>query len=176
MMGSGAGLEPVNSVANGSPTDAQSRWLGNYVVLSVVAETPLRIHGEQPSAASTSGADDVVPVPRTETSADAVPDGLLVRLSAQKLWAERANPVTWECSTWIGLWVTADRLTWHTTDGTWLGQLERSRNGQHVSLALYCRGTYVGRQDAQGFHGPGNHSRTRRRRPAARSLPLPLAG
>ena len=103
-------------------------------------------------------------------------EALLLRLSAQKLWAERNNPIWFRCATWLGTWVTDDRISWRTTDGGWLAQLERSTNGQHVSLAFYERGTYVGRQDATGFHHAGTHSRPRRPRPVARSLPLPLAG
>src|SRR5262249_27542164 len=58
------------------------------------------------------------------------PDGaLLLRLSAQKLWSEgRANPVWYRCSSWVGVWTTDDRITWRTTDGTWLAQIERSAN------------------------------------------------
>jgi hypothetical protein len=100
----------------------------------------------------------------------------LLRLSAQKLWTERNNPIWWGCASWLGTWVTEDRVNWRTTDGAWLAQLERSTNGRHVWLAFYRRGTYVGRQDATGFRHPSTHSRARRPRPVARSLPLPLAG
>jgi hypothetical protein len=104
-------------------------------------------------------------------------EALLLRLSAQKPWAEgRANPVWYECSSWLGTWATDDRVTWRTTDGTWLAQLERSANGRHVSLAFYTRGTYVGRHDDRGFHLPSRPRRNRRARPAMQSLPLPLAG
>jgi hypothetical protein len=104
-------------------------------------------------------------------------EALLLRLSAQKLWAEgRSNPVWFRCATWLGTWLTEDRLSWRTTDGIWLAQLERSTNGRHVWLAFYQRGTYRGYQDAAGFHHPSTHSRARRPRPVARSLPLPLAG
>ena len=104
-------------------------------------------------------------------------EALIVRLSAQKLWSEgRANPVWYQCSTWLGIWTTEDRITWRTTDGTWVAQLERSANGRHVSLALYKQAVYVGRQDATGFHVPSRPRRAKRPRPLARSLPLPLAG
>jgi hypothetical protein len=88
----------------------------------------------------------------------------------------RANPVWYECSSWLGTWATDDRVTWRTTDDTWLAQLERSANGRHVSLAFYKRGTYVGRHDDSGFHLPSRERRNRRPRPAMQSLPLPLAG
>jgi hypothetical protein len=88
----------------------------------------------------------------------------------------RANPVWYECSSWLGTWATDDRVTWRTTDDTWLAQLERSANGRHVSLAFYKRGTYVGRHDDSGFHLPSRQRRNRRPRPAMQSLPLPLAG
>jgi hypothetical protein len=112
------------------------------------------------------------------SASPAEPDeALLLRLSAQKLYAEgRANPIWFECSTWVGTWATDDRVTWRTTDGTWLAQLERSANGRHVSLAFYKRGTYVGRHDDSGFHLPSRPRRNRRPRPAMQSLPLPLAG
>ena len=101
----------------------------------------------------------------------------LLRLSAQKLFAEgRVNPIAFQCVTWVGAWRTDDRVTWQTEDGAWLAQLERSNSGRHVSLAIYRHGVYLGRQDAHGFHFPAKESRSRRPRPATRSLPLPLAG
>jgi hypothetical protein len=114
-----------------------------------------------------------------KTSASPAPpdEALLLRLSAQKLWAEgRNNPVWFSCSSWIGTWVTEDRVTWRTTDGAWVAQLERAANGRHVWMAFYNHGTCQGRQDAAGFHQPARQSRGRRPRPAVRSLPLPLAG
>src|SRR5919198_332298 len=106
---------------------------------------------------------------QTSTSLPAAPakpdEALLLRLSAQKLWAERANPIWYECSSWVGTWATDDRVTWRTIDGTWLAQLERPANGRHVSLALYRRGTYVGRHDDSGFHLPSRRG-NRRPRPA----------
>ena len=69
----------------------------------------------------------------------------LLRLSAQKLWAERANPVSMPTGTWIACFRTEDRLNWRSTDGVWQAQLERSGNGGHVSLAFFCRDLYVGR-------------------------------
>src|SRR4029453_10457126 len=79
----------------------------------------------------------------------------MLRLSAQKVWSEgRANPVWYQCSSWLGTWATEDRITWRTTDGKWVAQLERSPNGRHTSLAFYNQAGYVGRQDASGFHVP----------------------
>jgi hypothetical protein len=104
-------------------------------------------------------------------------EALMLRLSAQKLWSEgRANPVWYQCSSWLGTWVTDDRVTWRTTDGKWVAQLERSANGRHTSLAFYNQAGYVGRQDASGFHVPTRPRHAKRPRPATRSLPLPLAG
>ena len=88
----------------------------------------------------------------------------------------RANPVWFSCTSWIGTWVTEDRVTWRTTDGAWVAKLERSANARRIWMAFYHHGAYQGRQDAAGFHHPGRQSRGRRPRPAARSLPLPLAG
>jgi hypothetical protein len=100
----------------------------------------------------------------------------LLRLSAQKLWAEgRANPVSLPVGTWIGCFKTEDRQTWRSTDGVWQAQLERSPNGSHVSLAFWCRDAYVGRFDERGWHAPKAGARRRRPRAAVRSLPLPLA-
>ena len=116
--------------------------------------------------------------PASASASPAEPaEALLLRLSAQKLYAEgRANPIWFVCSTWVGTWATDDRVTWRTTDGTWLAQLERSANRRHVSLAFYKLGTYVGRHDDSGFHLPSRQRRNRRPRPAMQSLPLPLAG
>ena len=99
----------------------------------------------------------------------------LLRLSAQKLWAERVNPVSLPVGTWIACFRSEDRLTWRSTDGVWQAQLERSTNGGHVSLAFYCREVYQGRFDHRGWHAPNAHRRQRQPRPLARSLPLPLA-
>jgi hypothetical protein len=67
-----------------------------------------------------------------------IAEGLL-RLSAQKLWAERFNPISIPVGTWIGCFQTEDHLNWRSTDGVWQAQLERSINGGHVSLAFFCR-------------------------------------
>jgi hypothetical protein len=82
----------------------------------------------------------------------------LLRLSAQKLWAERANPVSMPTGTWIGCFRTEDRLTWRSTDGVWQAQLERSGNGGHVSLAFFCREVYVGRFDQRLAHATSRNS------------------
>jgi hypothetical protein len=90
-------------------------------------------------------------------------EALMLRLSAQKLWSEgRANPVWYQCSSWFGTWATEDRITWRTTDGKWLAQLERSANGRHVWLAFYSQAGYVGRQDASGFYVPSRPRHTKR--------------
>jgi len=122
--------------------------------------------------------DDFVNADRSADALDGQPDAdFRVRLSAQKLFAEgRVNPMWIPCVTWVGTWRTDDRVTWRTADDAWLAQLERSNSGRHVSLAIYHHGVYQGRQDARGFHVPTDQSRARRPRPAARSLPLPLAG
>ena len=99
----------------------------------------------------------------------------LLRLSAQKLWAERANPVSLPIGTWIACFRTDDHLTWRSTDGLWQAQLERSSNGAHVSLVFFCRELHVGRFDHRGWHAPRPGRRTRRPRPLVQSLPLPLA-
>jgi hypothetical protein len=71
-------------------------------------------------------------------------EALLIRLSAQKLWAEgRANPVWFECRSWIGNWQTDDRVTWRTTDGVWLvGSSGVPILGQHKCR---CLGWYLRR-------------------------------
>jgi hypothetical protein len=103
-----------------------------------------------------------------------IAEGLL-RLSAQKLWAERANPVSIPIGTWIACFKTEDRLTWRSTDGVWQAQLERSTTGSHVSLAFFCRDGYVGRFDQRGWHAPNAQRRHHRPRPLVRSVQLPLA-
>ena len=130
-------------------------------------------HLPRPSTAPTHGSDDH-PADVLNRKPDAE---FLLRLSAQKLFAEgRVNPMSIPCVTWVGTWRTDDRVTWRTADDAWLAQLERSNSGRHVSLAIYHHGVYLGRQDASGFHLPTGQGRARRPRPAARSLPLPLAG
>ena len=100
----------------------------------------------------------------------------LLRLSAQKLWAEgRANPVSLPAGTWIGCFRTDDRQTWRSTDGVWQAQLERSLNGSHVSLSVWCRDAYVGRFDERGWHAPKAGVHRPCPRPTISSLPLPLA-
>ena len=99
----------------------------------------------------------------------------LLRLSAQKLWAERANPVSMPIGTWIACFHTDDHLNWRSTDGVWQAQLERSTNGGHVSLSFFCRDGYVGRFDHRGWHAASAQRRHHRPRPLVRSLPLPLA-
>src|SRR5258708_2577916 len=39
----------------------------------------------------------------------------------------RSNPVSGVCGTGIGAWLRDDRVTWRTTDGVWLAQLQRSQ-------------------------------------------------
>src|SRR3984893_16018483 len=130
-------------------------------------------HLPRPSTAPTHGSDDH-PADVLNRQPDAE---FLLRLSAQKLFAEgRVNPMSIPCVTWVGTWRTDDRVTWRTADDAWLAQLERSNSGRHVSLAIYHHGVYQGRQDASGFHVATGQGHGRRPRPAARSLPLPLAG
>ena len=141
--------------------DHLAAWLAEYGHLPGPSTAPTRGSDEHPA--------DVL---------DGQPDAqFLLRLSAQKLFAEgRVNPMSIPCVTWVGTWRTDDRVTWRTPDAAWLAQLERSNSGRHVSLAIYHHGVYQGRQDASGFHLPTRESRSPRPRPAARSLPLPLAG
>jgi hypothetical protein len=141
--------------------DNLSAWLAEYGHLPKPAAVPAR-----------SCTDPTPEAPDGQPEAE-----FLLRLSAQKLFAEgRVNPMSIPCVTWVGTWRTDDRVNWRTTDAAWLAQLERSNSGRHVSLAIYHHGVYQGRQDARGFHVPTDQSRARRPRPAARSLPLPLAG
>jgi hypothetical protein len=157
--------------------DRLAAWMAEYGVVLNIPPTrsagPDTASDGQVRACTDEGEPASAAPPATRPEPDAA---LLLRLSAQKLWAERNNPIWLRCSSWLGTWVTDDRISWRTTDGAWLAQLERSTNGRHVSLAFYQRGTYAGRQDATGFHHAGRQSRARRPRPVARSLPLPLAG
>src|SRR5579859_940264 len=71
--------------------------------------------------------------------------------AAMRIWSEgRSNPVDWSVRTPLGSFDTRDRNTWCTTDGAWTAELRRSRNGRHVYLAFFHRGTYLGRYDAAG--------------------------
>jgi hypothetical protein len=54
--------------------------------------------------ATLTGDQDCAGVPASPGQPD---EALLLRLSAQKPWAEgRANPVWFSCTSWIGTWVT----------------------------------------------------------------------
>jgi hypothetical protein len=99
----------------------------------------------------------------------------LLRLSAQKLGAERANPISMPIGTWIDCSRTDNHLVWCSTDGVWQAQLERSTNGGHVSLSFFCREDYVGRFDHRAWHSPSAQRRHHRPRAIVRSLSLPLA-
>ena len=153
-------------------------WVARYGTVLTLPADAFSFGSGAPESGQGGDAGEGDPVPGSELPMPArQPDqAVLLRRSAEKLWSEgRANPVWFRCATWLGTWITDDRVTWRTVDGAWLAQLERSRNGQHVSLALFHEGIYQGRQDARGFHSPSTRSRTRRPRPDARSLPLPLA-
>ena len=93
--------------------------------------------------------------------------------AAERIWTEgRANPVYWAVRSSLGSFTTENRSTWRTDDGAWTAELRRSRRGQHVYLALFRRGVYVGRYDAaSGWHDAAARRRVRQ----LRSLPLPLA-
>jgi hypothetical protein len=99
-----------------------------------------------------------------------------VAASAGRLWAERVNPIWWQTRTWLGDWLTEDRLTWRTNDGHWLAQIQRSVNGRHVFMAVWHDGAYAGFQDDTGWHPATAKSHKRSPHPVARPLPLPLAG
>jgi hypothetical protein len=75
----------------------------------------------------------------------------------------------------VAEWVTDDRITWRSTDGAWLAQLQQSRTGRHLSLAIWEHAVYRGRYDERGWHGPTARTRHLKPRPRVRSLPLPLA-
>ena len=95
--------------------------------------------------------------------------------SASKLWAERANPIWWRSHTWLGDWVTDDRITWRTDDGRWLAQLQHSANRRRTFLAVWRDSdTYVGCQDDAGWHPATARSRKRQPRQDVRTLPMPL--
>jgi hypothetical protein len=98
----------------------------------------------------------------------------LLALSASKLWAERSNPIWWQCRTYLGEWLTEDRVTWRTEDGGWLAQTQRSANRRRTFMVLWHDGTYAGFQDDSGWHPATVRSRIRQPHPVVRSLPLPL--
>ncbi len=86
----------------------------------------------------------------------------------------RANPIDWVCRSWVGDWQTDDRVTWRTTDGVWLAQLQRSPNGRRVFLYLWHKQNFVGYQDDSSWHAASKRARARQPRPVHRFLPLPL--
>ena len=158
-----------------SGTGSGAAWLAQcgMVALLVVEESSATRHENTTvQSAATLAQEPADPTPDREPE-----EALLIRLSAQKLWAEgRANPVWFECRSWIGDWQTDDRVTWRTTDGVWLAQLQRSLNGRRVFLRLWRGLRFVGHQDDAGWHPAAARSRSRQPRPVQRSLPLPLAG
>jgi hypothetical protein len=98
-----------------------------------------------------------------------------VASSASKLWAERANPISWHSHTWLGDWLTDDRVTWRTVDGRWMAQLQQSANRRHTFLALWRDGdAYVGFQDDAGWHPATARRRKCQPYRVLRTLPMPL--
>ena len=170
-------LKPHTHDDRSAPPGAGSAaaWLAHcgMVALLVVEESSAtRDENTTVQSAATLAQEPADPTPDREPE-----EALLIRLSAQKLWAEgRANPVWFECRSWIGDWQTDDRVTWRTTDGVWLAQLQRSPNGRRVFLRLWRGQTFVGHQDDAGWHPAAARSRSRQSRPVQRTLPLPLAG
>jgi hypothetical protein len=75
------------------------------------------------------------------------------RRAAQCIWAEGwADPLDWSVRTILGPFTASDRCPWHTRDRAWSAELRRSRNREHVYLAVFHDGTYLGRYDATGGH------------------------
>ena len=151
---------------------AVAAWLAEY---GMVALLPM----EESAATDDQPARRPDPEPTRESAMSdpysQAEAALLIRLSAQKLWAEgRANPLGWVCRSWVGDWQTDDRVTWRTTDGVWLAQLQRSPNGRRVFLYLWHEQTFVGYQDDTSWHAASARARARQPRPVHRSLPLPL--
>jgi hypothetical protein len=93
--------------------------------------------------------------------------------AAQRIWAERANPVGWTVRSPLGEFSSEDRITWRTADGAWTAELRRSRNGRHIYLGLFHECAFVGRYDVAGWHAASPHSRVGHPRPD--QLPLRLA-
>jgi hypothetical protein len=126
-------------------------WLAECGMVALVAVEESTNAGEDKAYSQPA-------VKQTQENADPTPDrepeeALRIRLSTQKLWSEgRANPVWFECRSWIGDWRTDDRVSWRTTNGLWLAQLQRSPNSRHVFLRLWHNQTFVGHQDDTGWH------------------------
>jgi hypothetical protein len=93
--------------------------------------------------------------------------------AAQRIWAERVNPVGWNVRTPLGDFDSSDRITWRTADGAWTAELRRSRNGRHIYLALFHENTFLGRYDVAGWRVASSRSRVGHPRPSR--LPLRLA-
>src|ERR1043166_7374825 len=79
-----------------------------------------------------------------------VHDALLGR-AAQRIWAERSNPVGWTVRTPLGDFETSDGGTWRTADDAFIAELRHSRLGRHVYLALFHERAYLGLYDASGW-------------------------
>ena len=99
---------------------------------------------------------------------------IIAVVRAERSWSEgRGNPLGWTVHTSLGAFGSSDRLTWRTADGVFTAELRRSRSGQHVYLALFDVGSYLGRFDASGWRAASNRSRVRQLRPT--QLPFHLA-
>ena len=171
-------MEPRDQLSPMSDDDGTGRsgarsaaaWLALSGMVALVVTEEATEHDNQsnhPRAESEAAHHLAQPSPQSQTD-----EARLVRLSAQKLWAEgRANPVTWVCRTWIGDWLTDDRVTWRTADGVWLAQLQRSQNGQRVFLRVWRNREFVGYQDVASWHPATTRSRTRQPRPVHRAIP-----
>ena len=97
----------------------------------------------------------------------------LLGRAAQRIWAERANPIGWTVRTPVGQFESDDRTTWRTADGIWVAEVRRSRNRRHVYLALFHNCAFLGSYDVAGWRAASARSRVAHPRPA--QLPLGLA-
>ena len=95
---------------------------------------------------------------------------------APRVWDEgRGNSAGWVVRTTLVPFESDDRATWRTADCAWSADRRRSRNGQHVYLALFEGGTYLGRATRMaGYRHLGSH--IWHLRVAATRLRLKLAG
>jgi hypothetical protein len=102
----------------------------------------------------------------------AVIDPVMLSQTAMRIWDQgRGNPLGWVVRTRLGDFESDDRVTWRTADGVYSAELRRSVNGQHVYLALFERGTYLGRYDVHGWRAASERSRVHQLR--SRQLPPP---
>src|SRR5688572_10635255 len=87
-----------------------------------------------------------------------------VPANASLLWAQRNNPAWLEVRTFVATFrrLEGDAHAWESEDGHWAAELRRAPHGQHVYLALWRDGIFLGTYDQRHGWRPAACARARR--------------